>query len=143
MSNNDILLQLAKSKATANRLAKTVTAAQLSKAIANLQGALNNAKKKEAEREAKRREANIKKLTAMMSDMGLSPADIAKLADGKTPRKATKGKRKVGARKGTKVAPKYQIVVNGETIKWTGRGRTPVAFREFLEQGGSLEQCLI
>ena len=143
MSDNDILLALAKSKATANKLAKTVTADQLKRAIANLQGALEAAQKREEAKEAKRREANLKKLTAMMSDMGLSASEVAKMVDGKPGRKKAKGKRKVGAKKGTKVAPKYQITVNGETVKWTGRGRMPVAFREFVEQGGSLEQCLI
>ena len=52
-------------------------------------------------------------------------------------------KKKAGPRNGTKVAPIYQIVADGKKIKWTGRGRMPVAFREFVEKGGSLEQCLI
>ncbi len=83
----------------------------------------------------------MKKLTAMMAEMGLSGSDVAKLAAGK--RTAKKAKRKVGARKGRKVAPKYSIKANGETIQWTGRGRMPVAFREFVEKGGSLQKCLI
>lgn len=141
MPEKSALLDIAKSKATANRLAKQVTVEQLERAIANLNGALKTLKSKEAAKAEKRRQANIKKLTAMMSDMGLSAAEVAKLADGKTP-----GRRKAkrpGAKKGAKVAPKYQITANGETIKWTGRGRMPVAFREFVEQGGSLDQCLI
>lgn len=144
MSDN-ILLSLAKSKATANRLAKNVTAEQLKRAIGNLQGALDGAKKREEAKEAKRRAANVKKLTAMMADMGLSPEDVAKLADKKTTsnQKTKTARKKGGPRKGAKVPPKYQIVANGETHKWTGRGRMPIPFREFVEQGGSLEQCLI
>ena len=85
-----------------------------------------------------------------MAEMGLSASDLSggkpkkarKKAAAKTKSKATT-KKKAGPRKGTKVAPKYQIVADGKKIKWTGRGRMPVAFREFVEKGGSLEQCLI
>ncbi len=144
MNEEDIITGLAKSKAMANRVAKKATVAQLTAAIENLKGALDAAKKRDAARNEKRREANIKKLTAMMSDMGLSPADIAKIADGKKPgRKASAAKKTRGAKKGGKVAPKYQIESNGAVIQWTGRGRMPVPFREFVEKGGSLEQCLI
>lgn len=140
---DEIILTLAKSKATANRLAKKVTASQLERAIANLQGALDAAKKREAAKDAKRREANLRKLTAMMADMGLSAADIAKMVDGKPGRKGAGKKRKAGPKKGAKVPPKYQIMANGENVQWTGRGRMPAPFKAFVEQGGSLEQCLI
>ena len=140
MNDNEIIVTLAKSKATANRLAKKATVDQLERAIANLKSALEAEKKREAAKNDKRREANIKKLTAMMADMGLSPKDIAQLAAGK---KTGAKKKARGAKKGAKVAPKYQITVNGEQIQWTGRGRMPLAFRAFVENGGSLEQCLI
>lgn len=144
MSDAEILLSIAKSKATANRLAKAVTADQLSRAIENLSGALAAAKKREQAKMAKRREANIKKLTAMMADMGLSPKDVVKMVDGESAPKAKRGRKKAtGPKKGKKVAPKYQIFANGENHQWTGRGRMPVVFKEFVENGGSLEQCLI
>ena len=80
------LTHIADSKAAANRLAKRLTIKQLEKAIANLQGALDNAKKLESEKAAKKQAANLKKLKAMMAEMGLSAADLRKVA-GKPPAK--------------------------------------------------------
>ena len=82
----------------------------------------------------------------MMTKMGLSAADVKKLLATPPKRKAASEKttnRKTGPRKGKKVAPKYQIKAGKQTHKWTGRGRMPLVFKEFLKNGGSLEQCLI
>ena len=82
-----------------------------------------------------------------MAKMGLSAADVRKLTapqpKRKTASKKTAAKRKTGPRKGKKVAPKYQLKVGKETHKWTGRGRMPLVFKEFLEKNGSLDKCLI
>ena len=146
MKESDVISALAKSKASANRVAKSLESKMIKAAIGNLQTALKTLEAREAAKESKRRDANIKKLSAMMAEMGLSASDLSggkpKKAAAKTKTKATT-KKKAGPRKGTKVAPKYQIVADGKKIKWTGRGRMPVAFREFVEKGGSLEQCLI
>ena len=161
------LTNLAKSKAAANRAAKQVSVAELEQAIKNLQAALKTTKKREADKEAKKRAANIKKLTAMMAEMGLSAADVGGARRGRPKSKAkaraktntrakiktaaaTKiaAKKKAPARrksvlKGKKIAAKYQIKAGGKNLTWTGRGRMPVAFREFVAKGGSLDKCLI
>lgn len=143
----NILLSIAKSKATANRMAKSLDASELKKAIDHLQAALVAAKKREAKKAAAKQAADLKKLKAMMAKMGLSAADVKKLMATPTKRKAaakrTPAKRKTGPRKGKKVAPKYQLKVGKETHKWTGRGRMPLVFKAFVEKGGSLDQCLI
>ena len=148
MKEADAIAAVAKSKAAANRAAKTLSPAQLESAAANLKAAAVAAKAREASKADKRRAANIKKLSAMMAEMGLSASDIGgvgKRGRKKAPAVKTKAKAKSkrGARKGTKVAPKYQISAGGKNHKWTGRGRMPVVFREFVEKGGSLEQCKI
>jgi DNA-binding protein H-NS len=144
---NNALMSIAKSKATANRLAKTLTTAELKKAITNLQSALNSAKKREADKATKKQAANLKKLKAMMAEMGLSAADLRKVAGQRTARKtATKkaaAKSKRGPKKGKKVAAKYQLKMGKETHKWTGRGRMPLVFKAFLDKNGSLDKCLI
>ena len=149
---NNALTSIAKSKATANRLAKTLTTAELKKAIANLQGALDYAKKREAEKATKKRAANLKKLKAMMAEMGLSAADVRGLGGAKAKKRPGRPKKaaakrnataKKGPKKGTKVAPKYQLKVGKQTHKWTGRGRMPLVFKNHVESGGSLESCLI
>ena len=140
------LLSIAKSKSTANRLAKSLGASDLQKAINHLQAALVANKKREAKKAATKQATDLKKLKAMMAKMGLSAADLRKLIATPPKRKAASKKttnRKTGPRKGEKVAPKYQIKSGKETHKWTGRGRMPLVFKEFVEKGGTLEQCLI
>ena len=102
---NNALTSIAKSKAAANRLAKTLTTAELKKAIANLQGALNSAKKREADKAAKKQAANLKKLKAMMAEMGLSAADLRKVAGKRSARKTAAKKI---ARQGQAWSPQRQ-----------------------------------
>jgi DNA-binding protein H-NS len=153
MKELDAIKLIAKSKATANRVAKAIDLVQLKQAIAHLQEALKTAQTREATKDSKRRAANIKKLTSLMAEMGLSPQDITKNAlktpakkstkKSKASMKSTTKKSKVGPKKGRKVAPKYKITSEGKTHKWTGRGRMPIVFKNFVENGGTLDQCLI
>lgn len=146
MSSN-ILLSIAKSKATANRAAKSLEINDLKKAIDHLQAALITAEKREAKRAATKQAADLKKLKSMMEKMGISAGDVKKLMATPVERKAgsktTSTKLKTGPRKGKKVAPKYQLKVGRQLHKWTGRGRMPLVFRDFVEKGGSLDKCLI
>jgi len=146
MSNND-LLNIAKSKVAAYKLAKTLSAAELKKSIDHLQAALTDIKKREAAKAAKKQAADLKKLKAMMAKLGITAADVRKLTATGPKRKAaskkTTVKRKTSPRKGKKVAPKYQLKAGEELHKWTGRGRMPLVFKEFVEKHGSLDKCLI
>ena len=141
------LISIAKSKSTANRLTKALSAAELKKAIDHLQAALTNIKKREATKAAKKQVADLKKLKAIMTKLGITAADLRKLTTTEPKRKAaiktTAAKRKTGPRKGKKVAPKYQLKVGKAVHKWTGRGRMPLVFKEFLDKNGSLDKCLI
>ena len=148
MSDKNILLTVAKSKATAKRLAKTLSQSELKRAIKNLQSAAIAIQKADLAKAERARAANFKKLKAMMDKMGLSVEDMRALSSKKGPAKRgrpkkTAAKRKTGPKKGTTVAPKYQIKAGKQTHKWTGRGRMPLVFKAFVENGGSLEQCLI
>ena len=148
MSDNNILLTVVKSKAHASRLAKALSQAELNRAIKNLQSAAVAIQKSESVKAERRRAANLKKLKAMIDKMGLSAEDIRDLSSKKAPAKRGRpkkaaAKRKAGPKKGTKVAPKYQIKVGKQTHKWTGRGHMPLVFKEFVEKGGSLEKLLI
>ena len=152
MPANKMLLSAANSKVVANRMAKSMAPEDLERAIQNLQAAATKIKKGEAEKAARQRAANLKKLKSMMTEMGLSAADVRGLSGAKAkkrpgrPKKAA-ARRKVavkkGPKKGTKVAPKYQLKVGKQTHKWTGRGRMPLVFKEHVAKGGSLEKCLI
>lgn len=141
------LLTVAKSKAAANRMAKSLDASDLKKAIDNLQASLIATKKREAKKAATKQAADLKKLKAMVAKMGLSAADVQNIMASPAKRKAaakkTPAKRKTGPRKGKKVAPKYQLKAGKQTHQWTGRGRMPLVFKEFAEKNGSLEKCLI
>ena len=146
--NKNTLLTIAKSKATANRLAKVLSKEELKRAIKNLQSASVAIQKAEAAKVEKARATNLKKLKIMMDKMGLSAEDVRGLSSKKAPAKRgrpkkTTARKKAGPKKGTKVAPKYQIKVGKQTHKWTGRGRMPLVFKEYVEKGGALEKCLI
>ena len=152
MSANKTLLSAAKSKVAANKMAKSMAPEDLDRAIKNLQAAATKIKKGEAEKAARQRATNLKKLKSMMTEMGLSAADVrgldsakAKKRPGRPKKAATKRKAaaKKGPKKGTKVAPKYQLKVCKQTHKWTGRGRMPLVFKEHVAKGSSLEKCLI
>ena len=141
------LMAIAKSKATANRMAKSLDASDLKKAIDHLQAALDAAVKKEAKKLAAKKTADLKKLKDMIAKMGLSAVDVKQLTatpkKHKSASKKSAANRKKSPRMGKKVAPKYQLKVGKKRHQWTGRGRMPLVFREFLEKGGSLEKCLI
>ena len=152
MPANKVLLSAAKSKIAANKMAKSVAPEDLERAIQNLQAAAAKIKKGEADKAARKRAADLKKLKSMMAEMGLSAADVrgltgagAKKRPGRPKKAAAQRKTaaKKGPKKGTKVAPKYQLKVGKQTHKWTGRGRMPLVFKEFVQKGGSLEKCLI
>ncbi len=137
--NESLALQsIAKSKAAANRAVKSLDIQQIERALANLSAAAEKLKERESFRAQRKKEVAVKKLKSMMNELGISAADITGTSKSKS-----NGKRTTGPKKGNKVAPKYQVTVDGVTHQWTGRGRTPVVFRSYVENGGSLNDCLI
>ena len=152
MPANKTLLSAAKSKGAANKMAKSVAPEDLERAIQNFQAAATKIRKGEAEKAARQRAANLKKLESMMVEMGLSASDVRGLSGAKPKKRSGRPKKeatqqkaaaKKGPKKGTKVAPKYQLKVGKQTHKWTGRGRMPLVFKNHVESGGSLDSCLI
>lgn len=147
MRSNNTLLDIAKSKATATRLAKTLSAKDLDRAIANLKSAAENIEKTEANKAAKARLAELQKLEHLLKEVKPSPEELKALT-GRSGRAGSRQAKKVraskrGPKKGSKVAPKYKLKVGDKTYLWSGRGRMPLAFREYIEAGGSLEKSLI
>jgi len=138
MNEGIALKSIAKSKAAANRAVKSLDIQQLERALANLTAAAETIKERESLRAQRKKEVAVKKLKSMMDELGISAADITGASKQKT-----NVKRVTGPKKGKKVAPKYQITVDGVTHQWTGRGRTPVVFKSHVENGGSLDDCLI
>jgi DNA-binding protein H-NS len=78
------------------------------------------------------RNAKIDEIRQQMEAVGLSIDDLGVVAA----KAATKKKR-------APRPPKYKIDVDGETITWTGQGRTPTVFKNELDKGRSLEEFLI
>ncbi|MCP3686161.1 MAG: H-NS histone family protein [bacterium] len=80
--------------------------------------------------EAASKQAKIDEIRKMMSEAGLSFDDVVDSID------VTKPK--------TKVTAKYRFLdKNGEQVEWSGRGRTPVAIKEYVDNGGALADLLI
>jgi len=135
------LKTLAQSKVATNKAVKAAGIATTEKAISQLQAALKQAKQREAAQAEQKLRANAKKIATMMSNLGVSVSDIAGLTG--TKKKRNQSAKKAAAKKRSKVAPKYRLKVGGQTHEWSGRGRTPIVFRDFVAQGGKLESCLI
>jgi len=138
MSAEFSLESISRSKAAANNAVKSLTVEQIERAIANLSAAAKIVQQRDALKAQRKKEVAVKKLKSMMNELGISADDIA----GAVKVKSTKRK-STGPKKGNKVAPKYQITVNGVAHQWTGRGRTPVVFKDYVTQGGALDDCLI
>ena len=69
--------EIARSKYSANRVAKSLSSSQLKSAVSYLQSAFTAAEAREGARNSQRRTADIKKLAAMMAKMSLKASDIA------------------------------------------------------------------
>ena len=130
------LQPLAKSKIKARAAAKSLSAAELEKVIANLTSVLKQEKEKEAAKAVAAKKAKIAKIQALLAESGLKPEDLKGAGRGR-------GRKKAAAKKKAKVAPKYRLVVDGEEHLWTGRGRPPKAFKAYMDAGNSKESCAI
>jgi len=84
----------------------------------------------EATQKRERQDA-ITKVKALMSEYGLSVADLST--------KGTGGK--AGATKGAKVAPKYRNAATGDT--WSGRGLQPKWLKAALASGKKISDFAI
>ncbi|MCU8058417.1 H-NS histone family protein [Shewanella sp. SM34] len=83
----------------------------------------------EAEANAERI-AKIAELQKMIESAGLSLDDLGGVSI------------KVKSTRAARPA-KYSIVVEGETVTWTGQGRMPTVFKQQIENGRSIEDFLI
>lgn len=84
----DAIAEITKFKTSANRIYKSLSYSQLKGVINNLQAALKVAETWEAEKDNRWRAAKIKKLSAMMAKLGLSPSDIVDGASRKPGKKS-------------------------------------------------------
>lgn len=134
-----MLLPLARSKTRARSAAKGLQSAELEKVISNLHAVLESEKKKEAEKAEAAKQAHIAKIKALMDESGLEPEDLK----GATRRRRGRGKArsKTGSRR--PVPPKYRLVIDGEEHLWSGRGRPPKVFKDYMDAGNSKESCAI
>lgn len=83
-----------------------------------------------ADAQREERGAAITKVRALMTEYGLSLADLSTRATAAGPRKSS-----------GKVAAKYRNPASGDT--WTGRGLKPKWLRAALENGADIKDFLI
>lgn len=134
------LLPFAKSKPKAKAEARRLEQAQLQKLIGSLTEALADVKKKATAKERADKAAKLKQIEALMAKSGLTGADLKAIA---SPAKRGKKAAAKPAKKRAAVAPKYRLVVEGKEYLWTGRGRSPKVYAEYVNGGGNLETLLI
>ncbi len=134
--------KLARSKKAALLEARSLSITDLKRTIAHLSAALLAKEASEIEKRA-----NIKKVKAIMTKMGLSHDDLreAKEPVARKMKKASTsaGGTRRGPQVGRKVKPKYALKRGKKVHRWTGRGRMPIVFKEFVESGGKMDECLI
>lgn len=106
--------------------------ADVEKIIADLSDILADKQQEEQARQAAEQEKNAKidLIRKTMADAGIAIDDLKDL---------------VAAPVRKKVEAKYRITdAHGEVHEWSGRGRTPLAFREYFDKHGvDKEACLI
>ncbi|MAT94460.1 MAG: DNA-binding protein [Halioglobus sp.] len=142
-TGNAVLAGLAKSKVKARAALKGMSSSEIEKLISNLSAVLETEIKKEQARAEAAKNAKIAKIRALMEESGLDAADLQDTAKRRGRKKtAVKSKAKAAAKK-RKVAPKYRLVVDGKEHLWSGRGRAPTVFKEYLDAGNSKESCAI
>lgn len=88
--------------------------------------------KKQARSEA------IAKIRTLMSEYGLTVADLGSKGAGKG---AAKGAAKAGLRSGGKVAAKYRNAATGDT--WSGRGLRPNWLKAALASGRKIDEFAV
>ena len=86
------------------------------------------------ETRAQERAETITKIRALMTENGLSLADLVGRGAGKT-----SGKKSTAP--GKKVAAKYRNAVTGDT--WSGRGLQPKSLKAALSSGKKIEEFLV
>ena len=132
---------LARSKTKLRAAAKGLSASELEKMRTNLESILESEREKEKLKIAAAKKAKIAKIKALMAESGLSPEDLK--GGGKRGRPAKSAGKKTAKKAKRKVAPKYRLVVNGTEYLWSGRGRPPKVFKDYMEAGNSKESCTI
>ena len=103
-------------------------AAKLDKIIIDREEEAKEEEKAQAERLSK-----IEDIRKQMEAVGLSVEDLGDVVAAKSAPKKKRAPR----------PPKYKIVVDGETITWTGQGRMPTVFKNEVDNGRSMDDFLI
>lgn len=120
--NHNILLSLAEGKPRTLQAARQLTSDELEQAVNHLLEVLQEVEEQEklnAEQNAERI-AKANEIVAALEKAGLSLSDLSEVTS----------VQKVKA----KVEAKYCIEVQGETHEWTGRGKMPKVFAQYMEE---------
>ena len=133
----DNFIKIAKNRNSLKALTKDFYIDELEKLVNNINIIIEQRKEAEAKLKEKHKEKiqQIENIKTLLSEQGLSIDDLINDPTA-TINKPSKSKKKL--------KPKYRIVdLNGETHEWTGRGKTPIVFKDYFELGNSKESCLI
>lgn len=105
--------------------------ADLEKIVADLATIIDEKVQQElaVEKEAEEKAAKIDEIRKSLDAAGLDLSDLMAIPE-------------LSSKK--KVAAKYRLTdESGQVHEWSGRGRTPLVFQKFFDEGNSKEDCLI
>lgn len=134
--NDSPLLPMVSSKLKAKAAMKGLSVNDIERLIANFKNVLETELKKETLRDEAQKKSKIAKIKALMEESGLNAKDLEKVTG--------RGRRKKVAKKTRKkAAPKYRLMLSGAEHLWSGRGRPPTVFKDYMASGKSKESCAI
>ncbi|MEE4184372.1 MAG: H-NS histone family protein [Gammaproteobacteria bacterium] len=129
--------------------ARRLNLQELTELVQVFSEALAREQEKANQQAERARQAAIAKINALIEENAIDPSDLGarRGRKGRSTAKAA-GKRRAGksrraAKKKSEVPPKYRLEVDGQEYLWSGRGRPPRVFRDYLDAGNSKESCAI
>lgn len=110
---------------------------------ADIQNARRGRPKKKATTGASAAKSAAKKAAKGVKGSKVKAKTKAKAKTAAKAKVKTKVKAKTRTKASRKVPPKYRLKVGGQEYLWTGRGRAPRVFKDYMDAGNSKESCLI
>lgn len=142
-----VLADLLQSKRQLRAETRRLDLHQLTELVQVLSDALAREQEKSNKQAEKARLSAIEKINTMLKENGIAPDELITGDGRKAGTKGKKGRPKAKkAKAGAKKAPipaKYRLVIDGEEFLWSGRGRPPRVFQDYIAAGNSKESCAI
>lgn len=148
-SDSGVLSGLLQSRRQLRAEARRLNLQELTELVQVFSEALAREQEKANQQAERARQAAIAKINALIEENAIDPSDLGSRrgrkgrSAAKAAGKGSAGKSRRAAKKKSKAPAKYRLEVDGQEYLWSGRGRPPRVFRDYLDAGNSKESCAI